>query len=140
MPREHTDLIEQAKGCPDIESALEHTFEELSARWKGVSTRNDYGKGTAMGNQLAEDTSALVDAILGHNRVFKMPPKITEQRSDHLTSTPKSAERKYNKDGELLVEPVKDEKAPNRLFTPAPSVGPGPQSGPIGNQSYTATD
>jgi hypothetical protein len=116
MSREHADLIEQAKASPDIESALENTFTQLATRCKDVASRNDVKKSAAMGNQLAEDTGELIDAILDHSQVFKAKPAVVEQRTDRLKNTPKTAERKYDKDGNPIeVVEVKETTVPETL-------------------------
>ena len=102
MPREHGDLITEAKNCPDIESALENTFTKLAVRCREVAQRSDVNKGLAMGNQLTEDVNALVDAILDHGQVFKPAPVVVEPRSARFSGTPKTAVRKYDRFGNPL--------------------------------------
>jgi hypothetical protein len=105
MARENTDLISEAKSAPDIETALENTLSKLAARWRDVANRNDYGKGAAMGDQLPEDMVALIDAIMGHSQVFKSPPAVVEPCEDRLKGTPKTAERKFDREGNPINEP-----------------------------------
>lgn len=136
MAREHTDLIEAAKAAPDIETALEHVFSTLTARWNDVAARNDGGKGLAMGKQLGEDKTALVDAILAHDRVFKpVPGKPAQARAEKLSGTPKAAYRPMTEDEWAALTPQQQKDLADRkpviAGTPKTAFTPEPESKPF---------